>query len=172
MTKLERIGSAALAVERFLTRAAVALGSMLLVLAVAVGFYQVLARFVLFRPASWSEPLIQATLIWMAYLALAGAMRAGTLISVDIMLRTTRGAAHRAIRVAGTVSIFALLAILVWYGIELCWRVRFQNVAGLNIPASYAYAALPIGSAISIVALIGNLVDPPIADVDTPDSAR
>ena len=67
--------SAFLAIEDRVTQAAVIFGCLGLLLATAAGFYQVLARFILFQSAAWSEPFIQTTLIWMAYVALAGAMR-------------------------------------------------------------------------------------------------
>ncbi|PWV99924.1 TRAP-type C4-dicarboxylate transport system permease small subunit [Hoeflea marina] len=153
--------STALAVERAVTRAAVALGCLALVLAISVGAWQVIARFVLFRSASWSEPLIQASLIWMTYLALSGAMRSGTLISVDVLLKASRGRARIVLRLAGLVAIFALLAVLLWFGTILCWRIRFQNIAGLNISAAWVYAALPVGSILSMLALAAHAADPP-----------
>ncbi|HEX5934750.1 MAG TPA: TRAP transporter small permease subunit, partial [Pseudorhizobium sp.] len=67
--------SAFLAVEGRITQTAVALATAGLAIASLVGLYQVVARFILHAPASWSEPLVQATLIWMTYVALAGAMR-------------------------------------------------------------------------------------------------
>lgn len=169
MIPIQQLRSAALAAERILTSAAVASGTLLLATAVAIGGYQVIARFILFQPASWSEPLIQGGLIWMAYLALAGAMRSGTLISVDILLRATEGTLHRFLRTFGTVAILLLLAVLVWFGAILCWRVRFQNLAGLNIPASFVYAALPVGSLVSMIALIAHVIDPPTGDTSAPD---
>ncbi|MBO0906101.1 TRAP transporter small permease [Jiella sonneratiae] len=164
------IGSALKGVERAVTAAAVWAGSLMLVVAVLTGMWQVIARFVLFQTAAWSEPLIQTSLVWMAYLALAGAMRAGTLISVDVLLEVTRGPARRALRLAGAAAVFGLLAVLVWFGAELCWRVRFQTLAGLGIPASYAYAALPVGSAISILALAAHLLDPAPPAGEAPDT--
>jgi TRAP-type C4-dicarboxylate transport system permease small subunit len=164
---LKTLRSTALAAERNLTRAAVTLGCLALVVAISVGAWQVIARFVLFRSASWSEPLIQASLIWMTYLALCGAMRSGTLISVDVLLKASRGRARIALRLAGLVAIFALLAVLLWFGSILCWKIRFQNIAGLNISAAWVYAALPVGSLLSMLALAAHTVDPPSDTADT-----
>lgn len=100
-----------LAVERRITQTAVALGCLGLVLAALVGFYQVIARFILFRPASWSEPMIQIALIWMTYLALAGAMRTGTLISVDMLLRLSKGPFKRIL--TGTARIIRTVMVTI-----------------------------------------------------------
>ncbi|SMF06937.1 TRAP-type C4-dicarboxylate transport system, small permease component [Tistlia consotensis] len=163
--------AAFLAVERRVTQAAVAAGCLGLAVAALTGLYQVLARFVLLRPASWSEPLIQVVLIWMAYLALAGAMRSGSLIAVDLLLRVATGRARRALRTLVTLAVLALLATLFWFGCLIVWRVRFQTIAGLDVAASWAYAALPFGSALSILALLAHAADPPVEAAPEPDAA-
>ena len=160
MIAVSTLREAFLRVEGLITRVAVWLGTAGLALACLVGFYQVLARFVLHAPASWSEPLIQTTLIWMAYVALAGAMRTGTLISVDLLLKVSTGRLRALVRLVSTVSILALLAILFWFGCVLVQRVQFQTIAGLGISASYAYAALPVGAVLSALALVAHLIDP------------
>ena len=167
---LAQIRRGALASERAVTVTAVALGCVCLVAAVGVGFYQVLARFVLFRPASWSEPFVQSALIWMTYLALAGAMRTGTLISVDVLKKATKGKARQLLRLVGASAILILLWVILWQGISIVWRVRFQTIAGLGVPASYVYAALPIGAALSILALLAHVIDPP-PDETAPDAS-
>jgi TRAP-type C4-dicarboxylate transport system permease small subunit len=160
-----------LAIERRITQTAVALGCLGLVLAALVGFYQVIARFVLFHPASWSEPMIQIVLIWMTYLALAGAMRTGTLISVDMLLRLSAGPFKRILTAVIMFAVLALLIVLLWFGCILVWRVRFQTIAGLGIPASWSYAALPLGSFLSILGLIAHFIDPPEKPIVEPEAA-
>ncbi len=152
--------SAFLAMEGRITQAAVAVGTCGLALACLVGFYQVLTRFILHSPSSWSEPLIQTTLIWMVYVALAGAMRSGTLISVDLLVSVSTGRLLNVVRAIIHVSVFALLAVIFWFGCELVWRVRFQTIAGLGISASWAYAALPTGAVLSALALAAHALDP------------
>jgi TRAP-type C4-dicarboxylate transport system permease small subunit len=152
--------SAFLVVEGRITQGAVALGTCGLALACLVGFYQVLTRFILHAPSSWSEPLIQTTLIWMAYVALAGAMRAGTLISVDLIQSMSTGRMRMLVNAVTYLSTLALLAVLFWFGCQLVWRVRFQTIAGLGVSASWAYAALPTGSLLSALALVAHALDP------------
>ncbi|GGD34117.1 transporter [Aureimonas glaciei] len=159
--------SAFLSVERRITQAAVFFGCLGLVLAALAGLYQVVARFILFQSASWSEPFVQLTLIWMTYLALAGAMRTGTLISVDLLRTLSHGRAKAVLDGFTTLAVFALLAVLLWFGSVLVWRVRFQSIAGLNISASWAYAAVPTGALLSIFALFAHALNPPAAtDID------
>jgi len=149
-----------LKVESAVTGASVFAACCLLAAAAAVGFYQVLTRFVLSEPATWSETAVRVLLIWMAYLGLCGAMRVGALVSVDVLYRACRGRMRRALQAAITASTLGLLCILVWYGTALAWRVRFQTLAGLEVPVTWAYAAIPVGAAVSILAVLAHFLDP------------
>ena len=60
-----------------------------------------------------------------------------------------------------------MLGILVWFGVDLAWRVRFQTLAGLEIPVTWAYAAVPTGSAVAILAVLAHFFDPQRNELDT-----
>ncbi|MGX1740116.1 TRAP transporter small permease [Bosea sp. NPDC055353] len=156
-----------LGAERIVTGAGLVAGCLAMALAACVGLFQVLTRFVLQEPATWSEPLIRSLLIWMAYLGLASAVRAGSLVSVDLLYRLVKGRNRRLLEAAIAIATFALLAILFWFGADLVWRVRFQNLAGLEIPISYAYAAIPTGALVSMLAVIAHFFDPRREELET-----
>lgn len=152
--------------ERIVTETSVAVACGLLAAAAAVGFYQVLARFVLAQPATWSETLVRTLLIWMVYLGMAGAIRVGALVSVDMLYRACRGRARRILETAIMLATLALLLILFWFGWTLAERVRFQNLAGLEIPVTWAYAAIPVGALLSLLAVLAHYFDPRRDDLD------
>lgn len=156
-----------LRVERRVTQASVFAACCLLAAAAAIGFYQVLTRFVLSEPATWSETAVRVLLIWMAYLGLCGAIRVGALISVDALYRVCRGRARRALQALITAATLVLLVLLVWFGIALAYRVRFQILAGLEIPVTWAYAAVPAGAAISVLAVLAHYFDPKREELET-----
>ena len=135
--------------------------------AACAGLFQVLTRFILQEPATWSEPLIRMMLIWMAYPGLAAAVRAGSLVSVDLLYRLARGRRRRVLEGLIALATLALLGVLVWFGIDLTGRVRFQNLAGLEIPVSYAYAAIPAGALVSMLAVIAHFFDPRREELET-----
>ncbi|WP_298015120.1 TRAP transporter small permease [uncultured Castellaniella sp.] len=154
-----------LGIENALSRAAVGLATAGLGFAALCGLYQVVARFVLQRSAEWSEPLIQMTLIWMTYLGIAGALRSGTLISVDWLLGLSKGRMRHVVRGVILVCVLTLLGFIAWYGVVLALRVRFQTIAGLGIPTSWGYAALPVGAIVSMFSTIAHAMAPR-ADID------
>jgi TRAP-type C4-dicarboxylate transport system permease small subunit len=156
-----------LRIERAVTETSIFVACGLMAAAACVGFYQVLTRFVLSQPATWSETLIRTLLIWMAFLGMCGAIRIGALVSVDLLYRTCKGRARRALEAVIMLATLTLLGILVWFGIDLAWRVRFQTLAGLEIPVTWAYAAVPTGSAVAILAVLAHFFDPQRNELDT-----
>jgi hypothetical protein len=72
--------------ERWSTALATALACALLVAAAALGVWQIVTRFVLERPAEWTEVLIRFGLIWMVFLGIPLALRTGAMVSVDLPL--------------------------------------------------------------------------------------
>lgn len=49
---------------------------------------------------------------------------------------------------AFSASFFLLLA---WTGYQIAERVRFQNLAGLEISIAWSYGALPVGGAMAVL---------------------
>ncbi|HSD61266.1 MAG TPA: TRAP transporter small permease [Burkholderiales bacterium] len=157
-----------LAFERRLTGALWMLACLLLAVAATLGFYQVLTRFIFNEPSTWTEVSVRMTLIWMVMIGTVAAFRQGALVSVDLMYRLSRGAWLKVLRtIITTVTIF-FLAVLVWYGGEVAWRVRFQELAGLEpLSIGWAYLALPVGALFSIVAVLANHFDPRHMELET-----
>jgi TRAP-type C4-dicarboxylate transport system permease small subunit len=64
-------------------------------------------------------------------------------------------------------SSLALLGVMVWFGWEMMQRVRFQNLAGLEISIAWAYAPIPLGALFCIVSAIANFLDRREEELDT-----
>ena len=76
-----------LAVDRRLTALALHVACALLAVISALGLWQVIARFVLSQPSSWTEEVMRRLLVWCVVLGTVVAFRRGALVSVDLMLR-------------------------------------------------------------------------------------
>lgn len=149
-----------LSLDRALTGLAMWLACGLLAVISVLGLWQVLARFVLSEPSTWTEELMRRLLVWCVMLGIAVAFRRGALVSVDLMLRTARGRWRDTVRWLITGTALAYLAVLLWQGIDLTTRVRFQSFAAMELSMAWAYAALPVGAFFCIVAVIANHLDP------------
>ena len=76
--------------ERRITGLATALACVMLALSASLGMWQIVTRFVIERPAEWTEVLIRFTLIWMVFLGIPMAFRIGAMVSVDVLYRWSR----------------------------------------------------------------------------------
>lgn len=149
-----------LRLDRWITGLALNAACILLAVVCVLGLWQVVARFVLSQPSIWTEEALRRLLIWCVMLGVVAAFRHGALVSVDLMLRLSRGAFHRLVGHVITWTSLAFLSVLVWFGADLAYRVRFQTFAALDgISMAWAYAALPVGALLSMVAVLAQHVD-------------
>ena len=156
-----------LTIERRLTAVIVVLACILLGVASLLGIYQVLIRFVLGTPSTWSEIAIRLVIIWMVMLGIVVAFREGAQVCVDLLYRLS-GRFQRSLHLVITVITVIFLSVLVWYGVDIAWRTRFQEIGGMEfLPMSVGYAALPVGSFFAIIAVIANFLDPRHAELDS-----
>ena len=155
-----------LTLDRWLTGLAWTLACVLLAVISVLGLWQVVARFVLSQPSTWTEESMRRLLIWMVMLGTVVAFRRGALVSVDLMVRTAKGAWLKVVRTLITTTALAYLAVLVWYGINLVTRIRFQTFASMELSMAYAYAALPVGAALAMLAVVANHIDPLNEELD------
>ncbi len=162
------IRRAVLTADRWLTGASLALACALLAIVSGLGMWQVLARFIFEEPSTWTEEAMRRLLIWMVMFGVVVAFRRGALVSVDLMLARSRGAWRRVVQAIVTLVTLAFLGALLWFGIALTIAVRFQTFASLDfLSISWAYAALPVGAALAIVAVIANHLDPLHQELET-----
>jgi TRAP-type C4-dicarboxylate transport system permease small subunit len=155
-----------LTLDRWITGTAWTLACVLLAVISCLGLWQVLARFVFSQPSTWTEESMRRLLIWMVMLGTVVAFRRGALVSVDLMLRSARGAWLATVRWIITGTALAYLGVLAWYGINLVTRVRFQTFASMELSMGWAYAALPVGAALAMLAVVANHLDPLHEELD------
>lgn len=157
-----------LRIERFTSSLAMAGACFMLVVASALGMFQIVTRFVLEQPAEWSEILIRLSLIWMVFLGIPVAFRQGAMVSVDVLYRTVPRPMKRVLDWVVALAALALVLVILWWGWDYAVRGRVQSMAGLeSISMFWGYLALPVGAVFSIFGVIGNLVDPQRHELET-----
>jgi TRAP-type C4-dicarboxylate transport system permease small subunit len=148
-----------LTLDRFSTEIAAIMACMALSVAVAAGAWQVFSRFATATPSSWSEALVRMALIWMAYLGVAVALRAGALVSIDVAHRFTRGALRRGLEAAVLACVLSFMGVMFWFGWMMAERVRFQTIAGLEVSMAWGYAAIPLGAVFAMIGATAHFLD-------------
>src|SRR5690606_27887616 len=130
--------------DRSLFRVVSILCQLLLFSAVAAGFYQVLARFILHSPADWSEAWTRPSLIWTVMLGLCLAFRHGAMLSVGMLHAMLKGMPRRWLEHLIMLICVGFLRFMAWVGALMSWRVRLQTRASLEFSISWIYDAMPI----------------------------
>lgn len=145
-----------------------ALACLMLALAASLGLFQIVTRFVLERPAEWTEVLIRFSLIWMVFLGIPMAFRIGAMVSVDAVYRASSKRVRRVLDWIVFLCALVLVGVILWWGWDYSQRGRVQTVIGMeDVSMFWAYIAMPVGALFSIVALVGNLLDPTRDELDT-----
>ena len=153
-------------IDRAAHAVAVTGAAVLLALMSVITMWQVITRFVLAQPSTWSEVTARSLMIWMVYLGLAVVLRSGSLIAIDVLMDRLPPGLRKPLRVVIALVTLSVLAIMVWFGWTMAERVRFQSIAGVSNPftgndisIAAVYAAVPIGAALAVVATLARLAE-------------
>jgi TRAP-type C4-dicarboxylate transport system permease small subunit len=157
-----------LRLDRWITPTCMFLACALLGVVVILGAFQVITRFVFEQPSTWTEEILRRLLIWTVFLGIVPAFRQGALVSVDMMLRLSKGALKQAVRVIILIATLVLLVALTYIGFDLAWRVRLQTFSSIEwLSMGWAYLAVPVGALCSIVAVLASWYDYQNTELET-----
>ena len=157
-----------LGIERWTTGASMIAACVMLVIASALGVFQIVTRFVLEQPAEWSEILIRMSLIWMVFMGIPTAFRQGAMVSVDVLYRWSPPKVRRVLDWVVCLAALALILVIIWWGWDYAQRGGVQSMAGLeSVSMFWAYLAMPVGGVFCIIGILGNLMDPVRMELET-----
>jgi TRAP-type C4-dicarboxylate transport system permease small subunit len=157
-----------LRLEHWCTSFALLAACAMLALAASLGLFQIIMRFVLERPAEWTEVLIRFSLIWMVFMGIPAAFRTGAMVSVDVLYRWAGPRTRRVLDYTVCIAALALIAVIIWWGWDYANRGKVQTVIGLeDVSMFWAYLAMPVGGLFCVIAIIGNLLDPQRLELET-----
>ncbi len=140
----------------------------MMAIASCLGLFQIITRFILERPAEWTEVLIRFSLIWMVFMGIAAAFRQGAMVSVDVLYRWSPPKIKRVLDYVVTIAALTLLTVILWWGWDYANRGKVQTVIGLeDVSMFWAYLAMPVGAIFSMIGVIGNLLDPQRLELET-----
>lgn len=154
--------------EGYITSLSLIVACLMLAIAASLGVFQIVTRFILEKPAEWTEVLIRFSLIWMVFMGIPYAFRQGAMVSVDVLYRWSKPAMKRVLDWSVAIASLALIAIIVFVGWDYANRGKVQSVIGLeDVSMFWAYLAMPIGGVFAAFGIIGNLLDPKRLELDT-----
>ena len=128
--------------------------ALLLAFASVLVFYQVLTRFLLGDSATWTEILARGIIVWVVFLGSAATFRQGAMISIMALAGALPIRANLWVQRGVTLLVLIFLWVLVWYGYLMTVRVSHQTISMIEISMAWFYAAIPIGSACAMIAVL------------------
>ncbi len=154
--------------EHFCTQTAWLGACAMLLVAVSLGVFQVITRFVLEQPAEWTEVLIRFSLIWMVFLGIPAAFRQGAMVSVDVLYRWSPPGVRRVLDAVVALAALTLVGIILWWGWDYANRGKVQTMIGLeSVSMFWAYLAMPVGTGFSVLGIVGAFLDPRRLELET-----
>jgi TRAP-type C4-dicarboxylate transport system permease small subunit len=122
---------------------------------------QIVFRFFLHSPLSWSEELASYILVWTAFLGLAIAQRDGSHIAMQIFPKVNESPVGRWTAWAGMVVLFCLLGI---GGLRLAIQNGEEQSPAMSLPFWVVYMSLPLSGLLGLyhsARAIPDLLKPP-----------
>lgn len=130
--------------------------------------WQVLTRYVLKKPSSWSEELVSYLFAWMALLGSSLVVGEGGHMNIPLLMDRVNDRAKRLLAVFSEVvaCLFAAV-ILVFGGIRITSLAMGQMTSSLGIAIGFFYIVLPLSGLLNILYTLLNIVDILKGDTNT-----
>lgn len=136
----------------------VIIGLVMVILLIAV---QVIGRYVLANPVSWSEELARYVFIWTTIFGASLALRRFQLIGATFFVEKIPVRYQKWCRAMGLLLITGFIFIFIRYGIVLLNVAKKGNTISpaLTIPMYYVYYIFPVGGVVMFIFSIASLVE-------------
>lgn len=130
--------------------------------------WQVLTRYVLKKPSSWSEELVSYLFAWMTLLGSSLVVGEGGHMNIPLLMDRVNDRAKRLLAVFSEVvaCLFATV-ILVFGGIRITSLAMGQMTSSLGIAIGFFYIVLPLSGLLNILYTLLNIVDILKGDTNT-----
>ena len=127
---------------------------------ITASLLQVLFRFVLEIPASWTEESARYAFIWMTFVGAAVASKRSSHVRMDLLEHMVRPPALKAglnWLAQGAFLLFCAIAFVVGVKVCLSFSARPQFSPVMKLPMICVYGAVPVGMGLSIFRIIQSM---------------
>lgn len=140
--------------DQQLARAESALSVLIVCVICFAVLFQVLSRFVLKVPLSWTEELSRFALIWLTFIAAAVSLRDDGHFAVDVIAHRLPPRGRRLYAIALLATMLVYLVAMLWTGLQLLPIAHMQESPALDLDMGYVYLSIPVGAALMIVTIV------------------
>ena len=132
----------------------------LMAVATAIVFAQVVTRFVLKTPLPWSEEVARFMFLWLIWVGAAFATKERAHIRIDFLVNRLPKAGQKLCLVLSTLVWLAFAVFMVYVSLILTNSVMSggQIGTGSGVPMWIPYASIPVGMILMIFRMIQNII--------------
>ena len=116
-----------------------------LVIVIMSACYGVLSRYVLHRPATWSNELATITFTWVVFLGASAAFKRKMHIGIDLLVNTAPPKIRRGLELFTNLIVLLFIGYMTVMGVIFSLQAYKQPTSVLRIPNTYVYMAVPVG---------------------------
>ncbi len=121
--------------------------------------FGVFTRYVLGKGSQWPEPIAILLMMAFTFIGAAAAYRAGAHIAVTMFSDALAPPLRRFATILVHLLMIVVCLFVIFYGTELCIGTMGQSIAELPwLPVGVTYAAIPVGSTLTLLFVIEHLV--------------
>jgi TRAP-type C4-dicarboxylate transport system permease small subunit len=132
----------------------------------------VIARYGFGIALFWGEELARYTMIYMALLGGAVALRTHQHPRLTIVVDMLPASARRIVGMVVNLLIALTLVVLVWNGIDIVLEEGVMRTPALRIRYFWVYLAIPVGAAVMLLQLVAMQFLPGVLDLSGGDPAE
>ncbi|MDO3380692.1 TRAP transporter small permease [Gilvimarinus algae] len=124
--------------------------------------WQVLTRFILNEPSSYTEELARFLLIWIGLLGAAYAYRKKAHLGLDILSQKLEGAAKRRLDIFISVTCALFAVVIMIYGgtkLMLLTLELEQMSAALQVKVGYLYSVIPLSGVLIVLFSLDRIIN-------------
>jgi TRAP-type C4-dicarboxylate transport system permease small subunit len=122
-------------------------------------FLQVVFRYLLKAPLSFSEELARYMFIWSVAMGAALALRKGKHIGVEAFVQWLPVRFRDQVKIAGSLLNLLFFGLLIWYGFVMVGATMDQLSPALLLPMGYVYLAIPSSGIVLFVCEIAKFLE-------------
>ena len=124
-------------------------GAALLIVILSV-CYGVISRYVLHRPATWSNELATITFTWVVFLGASAAFKRKMHIGIDLLVKSVSPKLRKGLELLANLVVLLFIAYMTVMGVIFSLHAYKQPTSVLRIPNTYVYMAVPVGFALML----------------------
>lgn len=114
-------------------------------------FSQVVARYIFGYSLTWSEEIGRYIFVWITFLGMTVAFRAGSHVALDFLCKSLSGLPRKMLETVNGLLILLLAAAIVYSGWNLFLLGMRQKSPALKIPMQWVYIVVPVSGVILLI---------------------